>query len=146
MIALCLPSLALAQKFDQNVKLGDIGPIYIQIIDGARNGCWTNIKEVKNYASDKIELLGGTLTDDIDVARFEGAAFSISITAERLDSVAVCYGSVRVKVESLSLDINDFKTVGMFVYSEAGSAAASGNNLNNMILDVLQKALSEWEQ
>ena len=56
---LTAPTWAVAQKFDPKVTLTDIGPLYIELVDNADNGCWTNLVETKSYAAGQIDLVGG---------------------------------------------------------------------------------------
>ena len=55
-----------SSKFNAEMRLTDLNPIYVSVNDFASGGCWTNLKEVKTYASDKLELGGGVLTDSLE--------------------------------------------------------------------------------
>jgi hypothetical protein len=60
-LLLIAPSFAWSQKFFPDITLDKIGNIEVVIRDGAVDGCWTNIKEVKNYAEGKLEIAGAKL-------------------------------------------------------------------------------------
>jgi len=55
---LIAPNWGLATIFSPNVNLKDLGAIKVVISDMATGGCWTNIKEVKDYADGKLEIAG----------------------------------------------------------------------------------------
>ena len=60
-LLLIAPSFAWSEKFYPDITLDKIGNIEVVIRDGAVDGCWTNIKEVKNYAEGKLEIAGAKL-------------------------------------------------------------------------------------
>ena len=71
MFLLIAPSWGWGVIFDPYVKLKDIGPMQVSMRDFASGGCWTNIKEVKDYAEDKLEIAGADLSfigDDLPYA------------------------------------------------------------------------------
>ena len=43
-IALCLPNFLAAKLFDETAKVSDLGEVHVYVLDGAIEGCWTNIK------------------------------------------------------------------------------------------------------
>ena len=83
-LILIAPTSAIALKFNAEMKLTDLNPIYVSINDFAKGGCWTNLKEVKTYASDKLELSGGVLIDTVEEV-LKGNAFALNICFENVD-------------------------------------------------------------
>ena len=47
-------SFGIVKQFTPN----NVKSIRVNINDGASDGCWTNLMEVKRYAEDKLELVG----------------------------------------------------------------------------------------
>ena len=149
MFLLIAPSLGLGVIFDPYVKLKDIGPMQVSMRDLATGGCWTNIKEVKNYAEDKLEIAGADLSftgDDIPYAGKKNY-FTIAVTAERLSN-GLCIGSVNVNIGGYFLtDIvhEAGQIAGLLDFSEYGMRFYHPRNMNNQILDTVKEAIAEWE-
>jgi len=56
---LLAPGLVWATKTDPSMKIHDLGSIGIFVDDQMTGGCFTNIKEVRDYATGTIENKGG---------------------------------------------------------------------------------------
>ena len=71
----------------EGTRLKDLPPMYVLIVAGASGGCWTNIKETKNYAEGKLEIAGANLSFKGDKQGipwdYQGSAFTIAIFAQR---------------------------------------------------------------
>ena len=87
---LIAPSFVAAQKFDPKTNVNDITPVYIELMDNATGGCWTNLMEAKNYAAGQVDIAGGKLVETPQEAY---SIFSINVIAERMDNGG-CYGTV----------------------------------------------------
>ena len=92
-------SWGLATIFSPNVNLKDLGAIKVVISDMATGGCWTNIKEVKDYAEGKLEIAGADLSYKSDIIAHAGKRnnFTIAVFAQRLNS-GLCIGLIRVQL------------------------------------------------
>ena len=145
-LILFFPSWASAQKFAQGVTLADLSPIYVSINDYASGGCWTNLKEVKTYASDKIELSGGQLVNSIDEVMGKGIAFVIVVNAQRHEQLGMCYGTISVTTETFGTMPQFPDVFGLLKYSQKSVILIEANNLNQKVLDVVNKAILEWKK
>tara|TARA_B100000900_G_scaffold80967_1_gene65232 strand:- start:171 stop:617 length:447 start_codon:yes stop_codon:yes gene_type:complete len=136
-LILIAPTWAVAQKFDEKLKLGDIGPLYVELMDHASNACWTNLIEAKSYAAGQIDIAGGKVVDTTKKAE---TTFSILIVAKRMDT-GLCFGGIRISVFRLDY----FKGNGaMILYSQYGSPAVNSLNFNTVVLDKIKEAVAEW--
>tara|TARA_B100001057_G_C22529658_1_gene825269 strand:- start:271 stop:624 length:354 start_codon:yes stop_codon:yes gene_type:complete len=66
---LIAPSWAAAQYTDERFSIKSV-PTYVNIIDDAKDGCWTNIGEVRTYIEDKLAENGAVIVEgkkDADV-------------------------------------------------------------------------------
>ena len=136
---LLVPSWAGAIKLDENVRLADLNAIHITIDDQALQGCWTNLRESKEYAAGKIETLGVTVEENWDDAEF---ILAISVQAQRLKT-GQCFGHVHVmifKVTSLVSGIG-----GIHVVSTKGGISFNPKNLNYFVLDVIASSMKDWQ-
>jgi len=137
-LILIAPSWAAAGRYDETVKLSDISPIFIKILDSSVNGCWTNIMEAKKYAADQIDMAGGTVGDPFFVYQ---SSFLIAVNGERMPNGS-CYGSWKVKFNKISY-FRDVKV--QIVYSEKGRIGVSNTNFNIPILDIIKDHVAEWK-
>ena len=137
-LILITPTWAAAAKFDQNVKFKDLGPVTVLISDEATGGCWTNMKEAKNYAEGQLDMVGATLVDKTEDA---AVALDIFVSAERFSSFPQCYGSVIIQVARSDKKNN---VTAVITYSSVGQIAAFKDNLNIMVLDLIKMAVAEW--
>ena len=140
-----LATTAFAQKIDQNVTFADVSPIYVSINDYASGGCWTNLKEVKTYASDKIELAGGKLVPTLEDVMGKGIGFVIIVNANRHSQLGVCHGSVSVTTETLATAPQFPEVFGLLTLSVKRFSYLDAGNFNQHVLDTVKKALDEWK-
>ena len=136
LILIC-PTWAVAGKFDPEITLADISPVRVRISDGATGGCWTNIKETKNYAEDQIQITGGKTVETNQLAVSD---MRIMVTAERL-KYGVCYGSITVTLEQATIK-DGYRVIILF--SEVSHVATGFDNLNIIALDQIKRAVDEW--
>lgn len=146
-LILITPSWAVAAKYMKGIKFSDVSPIYVDIADYASGGCWTNLKEVKTYASDKIELAGGVLTESIDevTTGAKGIGFIILVNARRHKNLGICYGNISVTTESFGTAPQFPDYFGLVTYSQKGLIVTDGVNFNKLVLDTVSKAIAEWK-
>ena len=141
-LLLIAPSFAWSQKFFPDITLDKIGNIEVVIRDSAVDGCWTNIKEVKNYAEGKLEIAGAKLFEpdnDLYLAGINNG-FYIKVNAMRMDN-GICFGNVSVFIGGLAM-VRDI--LGIVKYSSTDAIAGDPKNLNISILNHVQTAINEW--
>ena len=144
-LILLTPTWAAALKFNAEMKLTDLNPIYVSINDFAKGGCWTNLKEVKTYASDKLELSGGVLIDSVEeVLKGNAFALNILVNAQRHKNLGMCYGSITITTEGVGYGAKEPEWRGMVSFSENGLILTSPINFNQQVLDLVSKAIGEW--
>ena len=144
-LMLIAPSWAVAEKIAKDLTLSQVGPIYVSLIDSANGGCWTNLKEVKTYASNKIELTGGTLVDEIQDALAKGIIFNVNVLADRHPQTDSCYGSISVDTKALGSAAHLPNSYSWVIYSDISGIAMQKQNFNTIILDTVKTALDEWQ-
>ena len=54
---------ASSQYIDPNFSIKDF-KVFVQVIDKAKEGCWTNISETRKYIKNKLSESGAKLIDD----------------------------------------------------------------------------------
>lgn len=133
-----LTTAAYAQKFDEDVTFEDLGPVVVSPIDNATGGCWTNMKEAKNYAEGQLDMAGAKVADDIANAAI---SLDISVLAERVEQ-GYCYGTAVVRVARFDKSWN-YDTIILF--SSFTTIVVNPTNLNIAVLDLIKKAVDEWK-
>ena len=139
---LIAPSSVLAEKYNKDLYFSNVGPVSVLISDNATGGCWPNLKEVKTYASNKIELAGGRLVDTLDGSN--GVWFNIQVHAMRHSQVSVCLAQIDVNIQTIGrADHLPFNT-GLLNYSNNGQLGLIPGNVNTIVLDVVKETVDEW--
>ena len=82
-----------AEYSDDRFSIKDV-PIYVNIMDDARDGCWTNIGEVRTYIEDKLSEQGAVVADSVDFA----VALNFRILATRWVGTGWCFGSMTLSL------------------------------------------------
>ncbi len=126
---------------------------YVKIVDGAKNGCWTNIGEVQTYAEDQLKLAGFNVVDELKVSDEElspilaanGIAYFINVVGERLNN-GLCVGYVdsRFLASLENPNRNGFSFVNPIGLSAQPYSVWNGKNFNTYVLDYVKVAIPTW--
>ena len=112
-----------------------IGTISVGIADAAKDACWTNLREVREYAEEKLRIRGYNVVAEIG----GGYEFAISVDAFRNDAGS-CIGTFDVQIWAGNT------RNGVFGFHEIGSVQNYGtnrNNLNNWVIGVISEMIEE---
>ncbi len=122
-------SFGIVKQFTPN----NVKSIRVNINDGASDGCWTNLMEVKRYAEDKLELAGYRIwkKSNYDAADRDSYYLSITVTSQRKN---YCYGSVAFQIYRTHW-IDD--VYGHFEVGSGGSVFIGQDNANQIVLRYL---------
>ena len=112
----------------------NVSKIHVDIVDHAKEGCWTNIGEVKRYTEDKLRLAGFNVPMD----NFDGYedkqhyVFVITITSQR--NAGLCFGVIEIDItRATSLD----SVIGMFSLGGGSSNFSGMQNVNRSALEIV---------
>ena len=98
-----------AQWVSSDVNPKSVGTIYVLLEDNAKGGCWTNLREVREYAEEKLRIAGySTAAKD----KIYEARLFVDVLAYK--SNGQCLGAIRaalIKLNSLE---------GVFGYHDSG--------------------------
>ena len=114
-----------------------VGPIEVELEDGAKDACWTNLKETREYAEEKLRGRGIKVTDTKDAA---GYKFSIAVNSFRLDNRDECIYNILLQIYKNST------VAGLFGVHEIGSGGGFGihpKNANNAVISNVQEFIDE---
>ena len=138
-LGLATVALADAEYSDDRFTIKDV-PIYVNIMDDARDGCWTNIGEVRTYIEDKLSEQGAVVADSVDFA----VALNFRILATRWVGTGWCYGSMTLSLNVEGVARNTDLRVNGSLYRKS-SIDIEPQNFNISALTWLGKKLPELE-
>lgn len=115
-----------AQFYSSDANPDSIGGVEVRLFDNAIDACWTNLREVREYAEEKLRLKGYQQAEPSS----NGYKMNIIISAQRLDDGGCVY--------DIDLHVNAPRNVsGVFGYHLVGTHGSSGynnQNANNVII------------
>ena len=119
--------------------------VNVQIEDNATGACWTNLKEVREYAEEKLRMKGvKILTEEKAYDFLKNFRLDISLIADRVyeDGSGPCYGAIILSLRTFS-KINE--SVMWAVAGEARFRTLRTTNLNRTMIETLSKFIAEFK-
>ena len=111
---------------------------YVYLIDGASGGCWTNLREVREYAEEKLQMRGAIVDDGWDK---DGFTLKININAIRNPNADTqCFGNIDIAV----MDMSYYASKRWALISNFAGTNLVNKNMNNAVLDRVNQALAEF--
>ena len=115
--------------------LKDIKHIEVILTDDATEACWTNLRETREYAEEKIRMAGGNLYQAGPKVWPNYYALVVKVRSSR-QANGLCYGYVHV-----------FLTTGTVINGKSHNAIAlegnkyfaNGANANNAVITMVQE-------
>ena len=128
------------------ITLSEMESVKVVFEDGAKNGCWTNLKESREYVEEKLRQKGAKITDRDTLinAKSKTYMFYINVNAKRIykDGTGPCYGSVKAELETITTVNGD---TGFFILADDASILLRSDNFNNVILDIISDLVRELD-
>ena len=124
---------------DENFKLSTIAEVDVKLIDNATGACWTNLREVREYAEEKLRMKGANVVNPREWFPFADMRIyrlSITVGGRRYfnDGSGNCVGSVIIELYTYA-QVNDY-----FHQSVIGNAffnTSDPTNFNRSAIEVL---------
>ena len=119
--------------------------VFVDINDGARDGCWTNLREVREYVEEKLYSRGAKITSDVGVVDNDVYRLYVHVLADRMfsDGTGPCFGAIQVRLDGLK--IVKAKLVWV-VFVEGVYSDMDPDNLNSSTTYVLNNFFrEEWQ-
>jgi hypothetical protein len=118
-----------------------IRSIQVRIADNATGACWTNLKEVREYAEEKLRSKGYSLVDEMKSPAAPNFWFWVAVgaTRDRLDS---CDGSISVSVQTIAT-VGEFTGRLVLIPEVATVVSSAGRNLNRRVLEAVQEMIDQ---
>ena len=132
---LCLQNSVSAQYVDPNFSIKDF-KVFVQVIDKAKEGCWTNISETRKYIKNKLSESGAKLIDDQSKTDL---TLKFSILAQRTGH-GWCYGNMSLGLTA-NVMLGEYMILGTFY--QKNTIDIKSQHFNNSALKWLDKTLAD---
>ena len=110
--------------------------IFVQIIDKAKEGCWTNISETRRFVQNKLAQNGVNLIEDQGKTDL---TLKFSIHAQRTGH-GWCYGNMSLRLTA-NVILGEYMILGTFY--QKNNVDIKSQHFNNSALKWLEKTLPE---
>ena len=120
--------------------------VSVRLADDARNGCWTNLGEVKTYAEDKLELQGFTVVSHSDdrPRNPDQAVMNVHLISSRAGNGG-CFGVITVDLMSVLIWDRTMSFNGP-IGVETNRIFTQAQNANIFALETVDHFLTVWPQ
>lgn len=128
---------ARSEVYDKDFRLSKVANVKVELIDGATGACWTNLKEVREYAEEKLRMKGAKVVSDRTYSAYAPLntyTLEIGVFGQRLykSNSGPCIASVLINLYTFS-KINGL--IHKSDMSNFGAYAAETENLNRGIIE-----------
>ena len=124
-----------AQYVDPNFSIKDF-KVFVQVIDKAKQGCWTNISETRSYIQNKLSEDNVQLVDDQSKTDL---TLNFELLAQRTGH-GWCYGNMSLKLTA-NVMLGEYMILGTFY--QKNNVDIKSQHFNNSVLNWLDKVLPE---
>ena len=122
-----------AQYVDPNFSIKDF-KVFVQVIDKAKQGCWTNISETRSYIQNKLSEDNVQLVDNQSKTDL---TLSFELLAQRTGH-GWCYGNMSLKLTA-NVMLGEYMILGTFY--QKNTVDIKSQHFNNSALKWLDKNL-----
>jgi hypothetical protein len=123
-----------AQGYSPDANPTSIDSISISLTDAASDACWTNLREVREYAEEKLKIKGYNVVAD------EGEyTFTIAVNAFR-DNQGYCVGSHSISIFKYAVvdGINGIHEIGLL----GGHGGRDEDNFNRWVINMISSMIA----
>ena len=126
---------ASSQYVDPNFSIKNF-KVFVQVIDKAKEGCWTNISETRKYIKNKLSESGAKLIDDQSKTDL---TLKFAILAKRTGH-GWCYGNMSLGLTA-NVMLGEYMILGTFY--QKNIVDIKSQNFNNSALKWLDRTLPD---
>ena len=130
-----LANVAYSQYVDPDFSIKDY-KVFVQVIDKAKEGCWTNISETRKYIENKLSESGAKLIDDQSKTDL---TLKFVILAQRTGH-GWCYGNMSLRLTA-NVMLGEFMILGTFY--QKNTVDIKSQHFNNSALKWLDQNLPD---
>ena len=126
---------ASSQYVDPNFSIKNL-KVFVQVIDKAKEGCWTNISETRKYIKNKLSESGAKLIDDQSKTDL---TLKFVILAQRTGH-GWCYGNMSLRLTA-NVMLGEYMILGTFY--QKNTVDIKSQHFNNSALKWLNQNLPD---
>ena len=134
-IVMGMATSASSQYVDPNFSIQNF-KVFVQVIDKAKEGCWTNISETRKYIRNKLSESGAKIIDDQSKTDL---TLKFAIVAQRTGH-GWCYGNMSLRLTA-NIMIGEYMILGTFYQKD--TVDIKSQHFNNSAVKWLEKTLPE---
>jgi predicted butyrate kinase (DUF1464 family) len=120
--------------YSTGANSSSVGSITVKLYDDAENACWTNLREAREYAEEKLNIEGYNV-----LAEGGEYNFQINVLGKRHNSGG-CFGYVRVSIWASNYRNG---VLGGHEIGAESSVYVNHDNLNNAVIEVISWMVAE---
>ena len=139
---MCLFALPCFANVEEDFRLSAITSISIVLEDEAKDGCWTNLRETREYVEEKLRSKGANLVPNYNAGDHD-YRFNVSVLAYRAQGG--CVATIKVSLYTI-LGFENTKGVKVYHVANAGEQIQliSGYpKANNVVLNLVREFIGE---
>ncbi|MGB0697726.1 MAG: hypothetical protein ACPGOY_18900 [Rhodospirillaceae bacterium] len=131
------PGAALADFVGEGLSPSELGPIQIQVLNSALDGCWTNSDDVRNHAKDLLDHKGYDTYIGYK-SNSDGYTFLIKVSARK--HFGTCVGSIDL---SIYRTLTSGNITGSYHVASLGQTFGQPKGVNAIMLEHVQSLLEQ---
>jgi hypothetical protein len=120
--------------YSSDANSSSIGSISVILADDAQNACWTNLRETREYAEEKLEIEGYNVLP-------EGGEYDFIINVMGVrNNRGMCFGFVTVDIRTFNYRnrVGGAHQIGFQI-----GAILDPDNLNTLVIEVISNMFAE---
>ena len=122
------------QASTQEMTYSDLKNLKVNVLlhDSAKDACWTNLTESREYAEEKLRSAGATVVLPTSVPDY---VLRLNVMSRRNKAFKLCYGSIRVELLTPTM-VNGRNHEALAIYNHA--IFMGRQNVNTDVVESIQ--------
>ena len=133
-------------EINKAFHLSSTESVFVDLYDDAKNGCWTNLRETREYAEEKLRAKGANIIQEQTYLE-DHYIFAVGVMAYRTGT-GNCVAAIDVDLKTIAFlkntngdDVFHFASVGSRGYIISGY-----NKANSNVLDTVKSFIDELKR
>ena len=128
--------------WDEGFSVKNATAFEVELLDDAKSACWTNLRETREYAEEKLKMLGAKIEEiDLPFASDKQYRLEVHVNLLRMfaNNTGPCYGSINVSIITFALINGLYHKAEIITYD---AILIKEQNLNQEVVSVLSNFFS----
>ena len=129
------------QASTQEMTYSDLKNLRVNVLlaDSAKDACWTNLTESREYAEEKLRSAGATVVLHPSIPNY---FLRLKVMSKRNKALPLCYGSIRVELLTPTM-VNGRDHVASAIESDA--IFMGRQNVNTDVIERIQSFFDDFK-